>query len=90
MLMAASHLVIYGLLFCTTGALLLMHWKRFIQNLINADNSKRSKLHMAPKPEKAYWLIGGAIVKIVGVMSLLVGALMILSAVTGFEWPIQY
>lgn len=88
--MTTSQLVIYGLLFCTTGALLLMHWKLLIQNIIDADNSKRSKLSMAPKPEKSYWLIGGAIAKTVGVMSLLVGALMILSAITGFEWPIQY
>lgn len=88
--MAISQLVIYGLMFFATGVLILMHWKSFIQSIIDADNLRRSKLGMDPKPEKAYWIIGGAIVKIVAATSLLAGILMMLAAVTGIEWPIQY
>ena len=90
MQMDKSQLMIYGLMSCATGALVLRHWKSFILSIIDADNLRRSKLGMDPKPEKVYWLIGGAIVKIVAATSLLAGALMILSAVTGIEWPIQY
>ncbi len=82
--------LVSGVFWLLGGILLLINWKKLVSQVIRTGNAVWGKLGVPKVSDSMEWLIGGAIVILVGVVFIFAAFADFYEVITGSEWPLRH
>jgi hypothetical protein len=79
-----------GLSFFAIGLFLLLRRQAIVRSMLDSHNPIWKPLGKGNGSETVNWVVGISIVTLVGFLLLAAGLLMLISFVTGKDWPLHY